>query len=40
MGSFFFNDNELERRTGYQWLKYWPKDLIEKQYPEWKAKLK
>ena len=28
----------LERRTGYQWLKYWPKNLIEKEYPAWKAK--
>lgn len=28
---------EIERRTGYQWLKYWPKNLIEKEYPEWKA---
>jgi PelA/Pel-15E family pectate lyase len=32
-------DIELERRTGYQWLKYWPKNLIEKDYPEWKAKI-
>ncbi len=27
-----------ERRNGYQWLKYWPKNLIEKEYPEWKKK--
>jgi len=32
-------DVELERRTGYQWLKYWPRDLLEKDYPKWKAKL-
>ncbi len=30
---------EIERRTGYQWLKYWPKNLIESDYPKWKAKL-
>lgn len=29
----------IERRTGYQWLKYWPKNLVTKEYPEWKAKL-
>jgi PelA/Pel-15E family pectate lyase len=29
----------VERRTGYQWLKYWPKNLLEKGYPEWKARL-
>lgn len=28
-----------ERRTGYAWLKYWPKNLIEKEYPAWRAKL-
>jgi len=27
---------EIERRTGYQWLKDWPKNLIEKEYPKWK----
>jgi PelA/Pel-15E family pectate lyase len=30
---------DIERRTGYQWLKYWPKNLIEKEYPAWKARL-
>lgn len=29
----------IERRTGYQWLKYWPKNLLEKEYPEWKTKV-
>jgi PelA/Pel-15E family pectate lyase len=27
-----------ERRNGYAWLKYWPKNLVEKEYPEWKKK--
>jgi PelA/Pel-15E family pectate lyase len=30
---------EIERRTGYQWLKYWPKNLIESDYPKWKARI-
>jgi PelA/Pel-15E family pectate lyase len=30
---------EIERRTGYKWLAYWPKNLLEKEYPEWKAKV-
>ncbi|HSV13420.1 MAG TPA: pectate lyase [Tepidisphaeraceae bacterium] len=30
---------EIERRTGYQWLKYWPKNLIATEYPAWKAKV-
>jgi PelA/Pel-15E family pectate lyase len=29
----------IERRTGYQWLKYWPKNLIATEYPAWKAKV-
>ncbi|HEX3357161.1 MAG TPA: pectate lyase [Tepidisphaeraceae bacterium] len=29
----------IERRTGYQWLKNWPQNLLEKDYPKWKAKL-
>jgi PelA/Pel-15E family pectate lyase len=33
------SDIEIERRTGYQWLKYWPQDLLAKDYPRWKAKL-
>ena len=31
---------EYERRTGYAWYGKWPKDLIEKKYPEWLAKNK
>lgn len=27
-----------ERRNGYLWLSYWPTNLIEKEYPAWKAK--
>lgn len=27
-----------ERRNGYTWLGYWPKELLEKDYPNWKAK--
>jgi PelA/Pel-15E family pectate lyase len=30
---------DIERRTGYQWIKYWPKNFLEKEYPAWKAKL-
>jgi PelA/Pel-15E family pectate lyase len=33
------SDISIERRTGYQWLKYWPKNFVEKEYPEWKAKV-
>ncbi|MDB5231813.1 MAG: pelA [Chitinophagaceae bacterium] len=29
---------ENERRTGYAWYGTWPKDLLEKEYPEWKKK--
>jgi PelA/Pel-15E family pectate lyase len=29
---------ENERRTGYAWYGAWPKDLLEKKYPEWKKK--
>jgi PelA/Pel-15E family pectate lyase len=29
----------IERRTGYQWLKYWPKNTLEKAYPAWKARV-
>jgi len=31
---------EYERRTGYAWYGKWPKELIEKKYPEWLAKNK
>jgi pectate lyase len=27
-----------ERRNGYLWLSYWPRDLLEKEYPAWKKK--
>jgi PelA/Pel-15E family pectate lyase len=30
---------EIERRTGYKWLGYWPKKLLETEYPEWKARV-
>ena len=30
---------EIERRTGYKWLGYFPKPFLEKEYPEWKAKV-
>lgn len=33
------SDISIERRTGYQWLKYWPRNFVEKEYPEWKAKV-
>jgi len=33
------SDIGIERRTGYQWLKYWPKNLIATEYPAWKAKV-
>ena len=29
---------ENERRTGYAWYGTWPKELLEKEYPEWKKK--
>ena len=29
----------IERRTGYKWLGYWPKNFLEKEYPEWKKKV-
>jgi len=31
-------DIEHERRTGYGWYGTWPKQLLEKEYPEWKRK--
>jgi len=31
---------EYERRTGYAWYGGWPKELIDKKYPEWLAKNK
>lgn len=32
------NEIEYERRTGYMWYGTWPKELLEKEYPEWKRK--
>jgi PelA/Pel-15E family pectate lyase len=29
---------ENERRTGYAWYGTWPKELLEKEYPEWQKK--
>jgi PelA/Pel-15E family pectate lyase len=29
----------LERRTGYAWYGGWPARILEKEYPEWKARL-
>jgi PelA/Pel-15E family pectate lyase len=29
---------EYERRTGYMWYGTWAKDLLEKEYPDWKKK--
>lgn len=29
---------ENERRTGYAWYGTWPKNLLEKEYPDWKKK--
>lgn len=31
-------DIEYERRTGYAWYGTWPKELLEKEYPEWQKK--
>lgn len=27
-----------ERRNGYNWLDYWPSELLNREYPSWKAK--
>jgi PelA/Pel-15E family pectate lyase len=31
-------DIGYERRNGYAWLGYWPRDLLAKDYPAWKQK--
>ncbi|MCX5768723.1 MAG: pectate lyase [Candidatus Hydrogenedentes bacterium] len=31
---------DRERRTGYSWYGYYPKDLLEKDYPAWRARVK
>ncbi|MBX2814256.1 MAG: pectate lyase [Myxococcales bacterium] len=33
-----FNDVPRERREGYNWYGYWPQELIDTYYPQWKAK--
>ena len=30
---------DRERRTGYSWYGYYPRDLLEKEYPAWRAKV-
>ena len=32
------NDIEQERREGYAWHGTWPRELVERQYPAWKAR--
>jgi PelA/Pel-15E family pectate lyase len=32
-------DISQERRVGYRWLSYWPKDLLATEYPAWKARV-
>lgn len=34
-----FNEIEQERRNGYNYYGTWPRDLLEKDYPAWKARL-
>ncbi len=31
-------DIEHERRIGYAWLGFWPRTLIETEYPAWRAR--
>lgn len=30
-----YSDIERERRTGYNWLGYWPAELLKSEYPKW-----
>ena len=39
MVKYDLSEIEIERRTGYKWLGYWPKKLLETEYPEWKARV-
>jgi PelA/Pel-15E family pectate lyase len=32
-------DISYERRTGYTWLGFWPRDLLEMDYPAWKKRV-
>lgn len=34
-----FNAIEQERRTGYSYFGTWPRDLLEKEYPAWRARI-
>jgi PelA/Pel-15E family pectate lyase len=34
------NEIEAERRNGYGWYTNEPNDLLEKDYPKWKEKIK
>lgn len=36
---FDLSEISIERRTGYQWYNRWPRNLLETEYPTWKAKL-
>jgi PelA/Pel-15E family pectate lyase len=40
-GSVHYDLMEIshERRNGYSWYKGWPRNLVEKEYPEWKKKI-
>jgi PelA/Pel-15E family pectate lyase len=29
---------EYERRTGYAWVGDWPRTLVEREYPAWRAR--
>ena len=31
-------DIEYERRTGYAWVGDWPRELVEREYPEWRER--
>ena len=35
---YALSEIEPERRNGYSWLGYWPKDLLAQEYPAWRAK--
>ncbi len=34
-----FGDMEYERRVGYRWLGTWPQRLLDRDYPQWRARL-
>lgn len=33
---FQLSEVDIERRTGYSWYGYWPEQLLQEEYPEWK----